>query len=77
MVIPTEAGRRFFPSFVRERVGQRTGGISLRSLAQATPIVSSLPEIPLYTSVLQHYPLSVCSFPVVGPQRLFFNVEDA
>jgi hypothetical protein len=34
-------------------------------------------EIPLYTSVLQHYPLSVCSFPVVGPQKIVFNVEDA
>jgi len=29
-VIPTGAGRRFFPSFVRERVGLRSGGISLR-----------------------------------------------
>jgi hypothetical protein len=34
-VIPTGAGRRFFPSFVRERVGLRSGGISLRSIAQA------------------------------------------
>ena len=31
----TEAGRRCFPSFVRERVDLRSGGISLRSLAQA------------------------------------------
>ena len=36
-VIPTAAGRRFFPSFVRERVGLRSGGISLRFLAQAKP----------------------------------------
>jgi hypothetical protein len=36
-VIPTAAGRRFFPSFARERVGLRSGGISLRSLAQAKP----------------------------------------
>src|ERR1700730_14285508 len=36
-VIPTGAGRRFFSSFVRERVGLRSGGISLRSLAQAKP----------------------------------------
>ena len=32
-VIPTAAGRRFFPSFVRERVGLRSGGISFRFLA--------------------------------------------
>jgi len=36
-VIPTGAGRRFFSSFVRERVGLRSGGISLRFLAQAKP----------------------------------------
>src|ERR1700680_228070 len=36
-VLPTGAGRRFFSSFVRERVGLRSGGISLRSLAQAKP----------------------------------------
>jgi hypothetical protein len=34
-VIPTGAGRRFFPSIVRERVDPRSGGISLRCLAQA------------------------------------------
>src|ERR1700722_1946224 len=37
-VIPTGAGRRFFPSLVHERVGLRSGGISLRSLAQAKPL---------------------------------------
>jgi hypothetical protein len=34
-VIPTGASRRFFFSFVRERVGLRSGGISLRSIARA------------------------------------------
>ena len=44
-VNPTGAGRRLIPSFVRERVGLRSGGISLRSLAQAKPAtISPIPQ---------------------------------
>jgi hypothetical protein len=38
---------------------------------------TTLLEILLYTYLLQHYPLSVCSYPVVGPRKIVFNVEDA
>src|ERR1700722_10559746 len=43
-VIPTEAGRRFFLSFVCERVGLCSGGISLRSSIIGT---STFPRCPM------------------------------
>jgi hypothetical protein len=47
-VISTEASRRLFPSFVRERVGLRSGEISLRSLV---PV-----NIPRFTRFSEKFP---------------------
>src|ERR1700730_5144947 len=51
-----------------------TEGRNNFSLCRAAPVIAPhLLEILLYTSLLRHYPLSVCSFLVIGPitKRMF------